>query len=130
MTTYAEFQQALLAEFPELRPDVESNEGLVHLDVLALGARAQRAKGQADWAVYRRCVGLVERCWASAEPDLRNALAVSFLEHLDFDGPRGPDAWRLLSPTLQAEWQQLTDQMRRVFALPRKAKHRRGKADA
>jgi hypothetical protein len=33
MTRYAEFQQALLAQFPELSPDVEFNEGSVHLEL-------------------------------------------------------------------------------------------------
>ena len=130
MTTYAEFLTALLVDFPELQADVDFNEGLIHLDILALGARAQRAKGEADWPTYGRCVGLVDRCWPSADPDLRNALATSFLEHLDFDGPRGPQAWKLLTPRLQAEWQRVTDAMRRVSDLSRKAKRRRGKADA
>jgi hypothetical protein len=47
---------------------------------------------------------LADQLWRCPDDDLRNALNVSFLEHLHFDGANGPTAWRHLSPALQEGW--------------------------
>jgi hypothetical protein len=38
---------------------------------------------------------------------LSNAIHVSFLEHLDFIGPRGAQAWKLMTPRLQSAWKDI-----------------------
>jgi hypothetical protein len=122
--TIADFRQALIAAFPDLF-DESDEVGPPYLPISQFAAFTQEAKGRADWETYRRCAALVERFFGAADAELENALHVSYLEHLDFEGPRGPEAWRLLGPSLQRAWQRIAASNVRAAALPRKQrKHR------
>jgi hypothetical protein len=100
------------AKFPAttylaLAGELTDHDGLLHLQVGALARLAQSAKGTADWDTYGRVMSLADTLWRNPSKDLLNALNVSFLEHLDFDGPRGSAAWALLSPALQRGWRDM-----------------------
>jgi hypothetical protein len=70
----------------------------------AFERRMGRAKAEEDWAAYGQGMRLAHELWRRPDDALLNALNVSFLEHLDFDGASGPEAWRYLSPELQDGW--------------------------
>jgi hypothetical protein len=114
--THADFTAFALTAFPELRDEFEDAEGMVHLEMAALASRADRARLADDWAAYERAIGLVDRLWDNADEELANALGVSFLEHLEFDGPSGVAAWERLPPRLQAEWRAMDAAMRDAAA--------------
>jgi hypothetical protein len=118
--SHLDFMNAVLGEFPELRDDIARFAGLPHLQVGEFAAFTQAAKGRGDLATYERCLKLVDRMFAQADADLEGALRGSYLEHLDFEGSRGPAAWRLLPPRLQAAWNQIAAENRRLMALPQK----------
>ena len=59
-----------------------------------------------------------------ATPDLDNALNVSYLEHLDFDGPRGPAAWERLTPRLKVGWKEMQRYLEALAAKGRPRKWR------
>ena len=107
MFTHADFRAELLREFPSIRKSVESSDGHQYIEMAAFAQFTQRAKGAADWDTYERAVKLAARFIDSADKDLNNELYVSFLEHLDFEGPRGPTAWRLLPINLQRAWHRI-----------------------
>lgn len=111
---------AVLGEFPELRADIEEFAGLPQLQLGEFAAFTQAAKGRGDLATYERCLQLVDRFFAQADSDLAGAIRLSYLEHLDFEGSRGPAAWRLVPPRLQAAWNQVAAENRRLMALPQK----------
>ena len=67
----------------------------------------QEAKGDGGWEKYDRCIRLADELFGRATSDLENALNVSYLEHLDFDGPRGPKAWERLTPRLKVGWKEM-----------------------
>jgi hypothetical protein len=123
--TRADFERMALAEFPELREPFEWDDGRLHLQMHAFTRVAQRAKGEGDWDTYARCVRFAAELWRRPDADLLNALKVSFLEHLDFDGPRGPAAWQHLTPELRDGWRAMRAANERLMALPRKQKGRR-----
>jgi hypothetical protein len=100
----ADFVRLTLEEFPELSKEFEDDADLLHMQMHALTRVAQRAKGEGDWDTYVRVMRLANTLWARPDEQLRNALNVSFLEHLDFDGPQGPEAWRRLTAALQSGW--------------------------
>ena len=102
--TPSTFQLVTLREFPVLRQEFEEDGDLPHVQMSAFARLVQAAKNRADWDTYRRAVTLADRLWSGADAELRNALNVSFLEEIDFEGPRGPEAWALLSPPLQRAW--------------------------
>ncbi|MGA2383053.1 MAG: hypothetical protein ABSG61_06415 [Gemmatimonadales bacterium] len=118
--SHLDFISAVLSEFPELRDDIEEYAGQPHLQVGEFAAFTQAAKGRGDLTTYERCLKLVDGMFTQADADLASALRVSYLEHLDFEGSRGPAAWRLLSPRLQAAWNQVAAENRRLMALPQK----------
>ncbi len=104
MFTLSDFRQALLTEFPDLFDEADEI-GPATLQIGLFGAFTQEAKGRADWDTYRRSAALVEQYLRNANPELRNAISVCYLERLDFQGVRGPEAWRLLGSMLQNAWE-------------------------
>lgn len=118
-----DFVGAVLAAFPELREDINECHSLPHLEAGEFAAFTQAAKGRGDFATYGRCVTLVDRFLADADSALAGALRLSYLEHLDFEGSRGPAAWQLLPPRLQSAWEQVAAENRRLMALPQKRAH-------
>ena len=107
--TQAEFVELLEAEFPDLLAEIGECDGLLHLQMGVFAQRVQQAKGSGDWYTYAKGASLADSLWRRATPELRNALLVSFLERLDFQGERGAEAWRQLSPPLRDAWTKLHD---------------------
>lgn len=118
--SHQDFLASVLGEFPELRDDLEKCSGLLHQEVGEFAAFTQAAKGRGDLATYERCLRLIDRIFAQADSDLADALRHSYLEHLEFEGSRGPAAWQLVPPRLQAAWNQVAAENRRLMALPQK----------
>src|SRR4051812_37445153 len=104
MHSHADFRRALLAEFPELAEEIELHEKLAYMEMGAFASFTQKAKGEANWDVYGRAVRLASTFLPDADEELRNELHVAYLEHLEFEGPRGPTAWSLLPKNLQRAW--------------------------
>ena len=102
--TAEDFRRLSLAAFPEVQDWFEENKDLLHVQMGALASIAQRAKGDGDWGTYRRVIELAEKLYTNPDSELENALNVSFLEHLDFEGPTGGTAWELMTPRLKAGW--------------------------
>jgi len=102
--TLAEFPAKTLILFPELNDDFAEGDGLPYVQMGAFARLMQRAKAHAGWETYGRAARFADELWADADDGLRNALNVSLLECIDFEGPRGPRAWSLLSPRLQRAW--------------------------
>lgn len=116
--SHQDFVAAVVHEFPDLREDLEEFGDLLHLQVGEFAAFTQAAKGRGDLVTYERCLTLVDRLFTAADAELSGALRVSYLEHLDFEGSRGPAAWQLVPPRLQAAWNQVAAENRRLMALP------------
>jgi hypothetical protein len=104
LITINDFRARVIAVFPELSEQFAGDDGLHHLQMSSFARLMQAAKGRSDWETYERAARLAEALWAEGDPALRNVLGVSLLEHLDFEGPRGPRAWELLGTRLQHAW--------------------------
>lgn len=115
-----DFRRLALEAFPELHEEFEDYAGLLHVQMGAFARRTQQAKGEADWDSYSRCIAIVEQLWQRPDHDLLNAINVSFLEHIDFDGPRGPTAWEHLSPGLKLAWRSMQRYLDKLTRMPKK----------
>jgi hypothetical protein len=127
---HQDFLATVLGEFPELRDEFGECHGALHLEVGEFAAFTQAAKDRGDLATYGRCLKLVDRLFAEADAALAGTLRLSYLEHLEFEGSRGPAAWQLVPARLQAAWHQVAAENRRLMALPQKrtqAKQPKGK---
>ena len=114
--THADFVRLALAEFPELREEFEEDAELLHLQMHAFERLMGRAKAAEEWSRYARGMRLADELWRRPDDALLNALNVSFLEHLEFDGPSGSEAWRHLSPELQDGWRAMQAYMAKLAA--------------
>lgn len=119
--TQEDFVRVVLAEFPELHSEFAECDGMLHLQMGCFARLMQAAKGESDWPTYKRGVLAAQHLWQRPDDALLNALNVSFLENLDFSGPGGPIAWRLLTPELQRGWQAMQDYLTELA----RAGHRR-----
>lgn len=124
LLSFPEFRVTVLGEFPELNDLFEGDDDLPFNQIGAFASFTQRAKGAGDWDIYERCIRIAHTLFTRASPELENALYVSFLEHLSFDGPRGPKAWSLLTLELQTAWRRITEQNEAALASRRRAKGR------
>jgi hypothetical protein len=93
------FLKELKATFPGLRAELNAQHGLLHLEMHAFHAFAQQAIALGNERDVRLCFMLAEKYYKAGNRRLKNAIVVSFVEHLDlYDSPW---AWRLLSVTLR-----------------------------
>lgn len=118
--THQDFVTSLLAEFPDLRDELDDCDGMLQRQMEAFAQFTQAAKTDGDLAIYERCLTFADRLFAGADAALSGAFRVSYLEHLEFEGSRGPAAWQLLPARLQNVWNQIAAENRRLQSLPQK----------
>jgi hypothetical protein len=108
----SEFTATLRDDFPELRESIDEDPDLVHIQAGDLARLSEEAKGREDWPTFERCIRFADRAFRTGDDYVRNVVYVSYLEHLSFDGPRGPDAWARLTPALQQGWHEIMKYLR------------------
>jgi hypothetical protein len=118
MHNHADFLRLVLAEFPELRGTIDDCDGLPYLEMGAFALFTQKAKKSERWDTYERAANIVTKLLADADKDLRNVLYVAYLEHLDFEGPRGLTAWRLLPNNVQRAWHEIIEYNEQLLGRP------------
>jgi hypothetical protein len=97
---------AMLAErYPEVAADIdECMQGLLHLEMGQLAKAAQVAISDENPAAVREHFRFIDEVYRHATPEVKNAIHVSYLERLSFEGKHGKriKAREMLSPALQA----------------------------
>ena len=93
----AKFLALALAEFPNLADEFAEDEDLFHVQMGTFSRVAKEAIERGDYATLKRCYKIADDAMKNATPSVENAVYVSFLEHLYFEGsPYGVEAKRLL----------------------------------
>lgn len=100
------FLRELKKAFPELRSAVNQEYGLLHLEIHAFRDFAQAAIDRGDEGTTVRAYMLAERFFVLGNNKMVNAIAVSFIEHLEFTKGRSW-AWQLLPAVLKPVYEQL-----------------------
>jgi|tagenome__1003787_1003787.scaffolds.fasta_scaffold20285902_2 hypothetical protein len=101
MYTAAQFIEQLVAEFPELREDIEDESGLLHNQMHAFTRLTNDAIRAGDYQAVRRHFVFVDRFFHHSVDELENGWYVSYLEGLKFVGPTAQKAESLMSPALR-----------------------------
>jgi hypothetical protein len=112
MYGHSDFYRMVTGAFPELQAELDEDPELLHVQMGAFAGFTEQAKGRGDWSTYQRCIALANALWLTPDAALLNALNVSYLEHLNFTGPRGDIAWGHMTPSLRIAWQQMQAYMR------------------
>jgi hypothetical protein len=97
---------ALLTEgFPEVVADVDDcSRGLLHLEMASFARATQAAIDERDIETIERHFRFADKVLRDAAPDVENAIYVSYLENLRFEGRKAhaTKARTLLPPRLKA----------------------------
>ena len=112
MYGHSDFYRMVTGAFPQLQAELDEDPELLHVQMGAFAQFTEQAKGRGDWSTYQRCIALADALWRTSDAALLNALNVSYLEHLDFAGPRGDIAWGHMTPSLRIAWQQMQAYLR------------------
>jgi hypothetical protein len=94
------FRRSFLSEFPTLQDDFEEWAGLLHLQISEFLAFTQAAIEAGSFGVVSRCFGIANAALIEGNDSLRNAIYVSYLEHLDFRTEGGKQAKQLMPTEL------------------------------
>jgi hypothetical protein len=95
------FRNLILSEFPSLREDLEEWEGLIHLQVSEFKRFTQCAIEEQSFEVVSKCFQIATSALLEGDKSLRNAIYVSYLEHLDFRSDAGKRAAQLMPRELK-----------------------------
>ncbi len=110
---------ALLTErFPEVADSIDDcSQGLLHLEMATLARATQTAIDRRDRDAVRRHFEFVDEVFREGAPQVENAVNVSYLENLRFEGREaGPTRAReLLTPRLQQALTELEAYLGRLF---------------
>jgi hypothetical protein len=97
----------LKATFPELRAILNAEGGLLHPEMSRFAEFVRDAIRCRDEVTVKEALAIAGRHYRDGALALRNALAVSFVEHLSFRND--PWAWELLPATLKDVYLALLD---------------------
>jgi hypothetical protein len=84
-----EFIEAARVAFPEMSSAFDDDAGLFHLQVGSLASHAQAAIDAGDRGEVERQFEFVRNASLAGDPEVQNALGVSYLEHLNFQDGKG-----------------------------------------
>ena len=79
-----EFYQQLVVRYPQLKEDVEYNQGLLHIDMGCLQSFAEGLCKERKFDEARSCFSWVNSLFCRSKNELLNAINVSFLEYFDY----------------------------------------------
>jgi hypothetical protein len=96
----ARFIALLHEQFPEVAAKIEDiSAGLLHLEMATFSRETQAVIDARDNETVKRHFRFVDEVFRDADPEVENAVNVSYLENLRFDGRKaGPTRTRGLLP--------------------------------
>jgi hypothetical protein len=94
------FRDLVLSEFPGLALEFEEWKGLIHLQVSEFLRFTQSAIETRSFEVVCRCFAIANTALVGGDDSLRNAIYVSYLEHLDLRSDAGRHAAQLMPAEL------------------------------
>jgi hypothetical protein len=108
------FIKSLREQFPAIEPWLKGYRDNLTFEMMRFRHFTEDAISRADYDLARKCFQFVDCAFADGNKHVRNAVVVSFLEHLDFSGSAGAEVERLMPAALtdarrevMAEWAEL-----------------------
>ena len=103
------FAGLLLSEFPELREDVHEWHDLLHLQMMELQLLTERSIKAGDWNTVEKCLGFADTVFRDGNPEIRNAICVSYLESLPREGANHDRLRTAMTFELRQAWDRILD---------------------
>jgi len=109
---------AMLKEhWPDVFADIDDGSaGLLHLEMATLARAVQAAISAEDTPLVKKHFKFIDDIFRQSTPEDENAINVSYLENLDFDGRHAKriKARELLSPQLHVALRELEDYLAQI----------------
>jgi len=114
-TLIEEFYRELQVRYPELKEDIEYNEGLLHLDMSTLQKYAENLSTEKKLNELRECFKWVNSLFCRSKNDLLNAINVSFLEYFDYQKGLSEKEFKEIMPQeLYRGYTEMMDYMKKL----------------
>ena len=118
-TDHGRFITLLTERFPNVAAGIDDcSQGLLHLEMATLARATQSAIDDQEKATVQAHFEFIDEILPEATPDLENAIYVSYLENLRFEGRKAAPtrARELLTPQLRQALADLEEYLDRLFA--------------
>jgi hypothetical protein len=110
-----EFYRELLIQYPEMKEDVEYNEGLLHIDMEYLQSLAEKFCKERKLDDVRKCFNWVNSFFCRSKNELLNAINVSFLEYFEYHhGLTDNEFEELMPPELYRGYKEMMTYMEKM----------------
>jgi hypothetical protein len=95
--------QYIESVFPHLTADLYDDivDGLLHCQIAVLASYAQSVIDGGDEKLWRKVSQTFMELWRQCDPDVTNALNVSFLENINFTDGRKKRSWAYVAMPAQ-----------------------------
>jgi|ERR1035438_3125573 hypothetical protein len=107
--TSANIGSVIVTEIPDLSEDVREDENLPHLMFMDLFCWTESSVRSGKLDDMERALRLVDKVFQDCDASIKNALTVSFLEHIDPEDEVGRQIFDALAPELRTQWQALDE---------------------
>jgi hypothetical protein len=114
------FITLLTERFPVVTASIDDcSQGLLHCEMATLARATQAAIDSQDKATVRAHFQFIDEVFRDAGPDVKNAVNVSYLENLRFEGRKAvqTNARELLPPRLRQVLAELEEYLSRLFGV-------------
>lgn len=101
------------SSFPELTPELNDLEDMVHLQFGEFARFAQNAIDESNKPQWIKITKVFMIIWKDCSPYIKNALSVSFLEHLNFTDGKNRRSWayREMPIDMRMAWDEIEEYM-------------------
>jgi hypothetical protein len=116
---HPQFVALLNEQFPAVAAAIdECSQGLLHCEMGTLARATQTCLKSGDSETARKHFAFVDEVFQNADRDVQNAVYVSYLENLQFEGANimTPQARELLTPRLRTALIELEEYLDRLFS--------------
>lgn len=117
--TEDEVIQKILSSFPELEEDFEDETGLFYNQIFAFHYLAQSAIDSQDREKFLQICELIGCFLLNSSGDVKNALHVSFLEHLNFESSKRTDrswAFEVMPQIMQQAYRDIMSYTKKLLS--------------
>ncbi len=108
----------IVARFPHLLKDLHDDtcEGLLHVQMGFFSQWAQTSIDAGDKQAWKQITEVFMELWHGCTPDVKNALNVSFLEHLNFDDDEERRSWAYtaMPQEMRKAWHEMEEYNRKL----------------
>jgi hypothetical protein len=108
------FADLLRATFPEIETEITEWTGLAHLQMMEFLVFTERAAEANDWTTVNKCLVFADELVHNGNSEIRNAVHVSYLEHLPREGEAREKIWEMMTPELRTSWINILEYLKRL----------------